>query len=134
MGTYSAKQRKIRTKIEGKEKLLRRLKNMDDAAANVLLSAAKEGGEIALNDAKWRCPVDTGALRDSLKLENGTVSKKKAEVRVDYDKSIKYGAFVELGANGRPGNPFMREAVDENLDEINKAVSESVARAIGGKM
>lgn len=91
MGTYSAKQRKIRTKIEGKEKLLQRLKNMENAAANVLLSAAKEGGEIALNDAKRRCPVDTGALRDSLKLENGTVSKKKAEVRVDYDKSIKYG-------------------------------------------
>lgn len=134
MGTYSAKQKRLRVKIEGGEKIVKRLKKMDEAAATVLQSAAREGGEIALADAKKRCPVDSGTLRDSLKLENGKATPKKAEVKVDYDKSVRYGAFVELGPGGRPGNPFMREAVDENLDEINRAITESVAKAVGGKM
>ncbi len=134
MGTYSAKQKRLRVRIEGGEKIVKRLKRMDEAAADVLLSAAREGGQIALKEAKSRCPVDTGTLRDSLKLEDGKSTPKKAEVKVDYDKSVRYGAFVELGTRGRPGNPFMREAVDENIDEINKTITESVAKAVGGKM
>lgn len=134
MGTYSAKQKRLKVKIEGGEKIVRRLKAMDDAAGNVLLSAAREGGKIALSDAQRKCPVDTGDLKASLKITDGKVTPTKADVKVDYDKSIKYGAFVELGANGRPGNPFMREAVDDNQEKINKAITESVAKAVGGKM
>jgi len=67
--SYSAKQKRLRVKVEGADKIVKALKDMEDGASKVLSAAAKAGGQIALSDAKRNCPVDTGALRDSLKME-----------------------------------------------------------------
>jgi len=131
---YSAKQRKVKVSLEGGKEIARRLRAMDTAASAILMKAAKAGGEVALEDAKRNCPVDTGALRDSLKMSENTSKPTKADVKIDYDKTLKYGTFVELGAKGRPANPFMREAVDENIDKINKTIAETLADAVGRKM
>lgn len=129
--SYSAKMKKVRVEIEGAQKLVKRLKAMDDAAASVLLKGAKAGGEIALQDARRHCPEDTGALKASLKLTDGTATKTKATVQVDYDRSLRYGTFVELGVRGRPANPFLRNAVDNNQEQINEAITAAVADAVG---
>ena len=42
---YSAKQRKVKVEIDGAEKIIKKLKAMDDAAGEVLMKAALEGGE-----------------------------------------------------------------------------------------
>ncbi len=60
---YSAKQRKVKTEIDGANKLVKDLKAMEDAAVNVMMAGAKAGGKIALEDAKRNCPVDSGALK-----------------------------------------------------------------------
>ena len=104
---------------------------MEDAASSVLLRGARAGGEIALDDARRNCPEDTGALKASLKLTDGKVTKTKATIQVDYDKSLKYGTHVELGARGRPANPFMRNAVDKNQEKINKAIVDEISKAVG---
>jgi len=131
---YTAKMKKVKGKIIGKDKLLRKLKAMDQVASNILMAAAKEGGAIALSKAKQDCPVDTGALRDSLKMTENIKKPKKADVKIDYDKSLKYGTHVELGARGRAANPFMREAVDNNIDKINEVITESISKAVRRKM
>lgn len=131
---YSAKQKKVKVNLEGKEKIVKRLKQMGEAAGNVLMESAMAGGKIALEDAKRNCPVDTGALKNSLKLSKDKQTKKKATVKVDYDKDIKYGTFVELGVRGREANPFLRNAVDSNQKNINEKIAENVAKAVGGKM
>lgn len=131
---YSAKQKKVKVNLEGKEKIVKRLKQMGEAAGNVLMESAMAGGKIALEDAKRNCPVDTGALKNSLKLSKDKQTKKKATVKVDYDKDIKYGTFVELGVRGREANPFLRNAVDNNQKNINEEIAENVAKAVGGKM
>ena len=130
MANYSAKQKKSNVKIIGGKEIAKRLKNMEDAAGSILMKAAMKGGEIALDESKARCPVDSGNLKNSLKLEELSSTPRKATVKVDYDKSIKYGAFVELGASGRKANPFMRNAVDENIDKINDAVTDELSRAV----
>ena len=127
---YSAKQRKVKVNIKGADKLAKDLKAMDAAAASVLMKGAKAGGQIALEDARANCPVDTGALKASLKLSEDKKTAIKATVKVDYDRSIKYGAFVELGARGRPGNPFLRNAVDKNQDRINQSIIKEIAKAM----
>ena len=132
--SYTAKQRKVKVRVEGAEKIVKRLKAMDDAAASVLLAGAKAGGQIALDDAKRNCPEDTGALKASLKLTDVKVTNTKATVQVDYDKSLRYGTFVELGARGRPANPFLRNAVDGNQEKINQAITDTVATAVGRSM
>ena len=116
--------------IEGANEIVKDLKAMNDAAAAVLMSGAKKGGEIALDDARQNCPVDTGALKASLELTEDKATATKATVKVDYDKSIRYGTFVELGARGRPGNPFLRNAVDNNINKINDAIVKEISNAV----
>lgn len=107
---------------------------MEDTAAAALMQAAKAGGKIALEQAKRNCPVDTGALKQSLHLTEGKATNTKATVQVDYDKSLKYGTHVELGSRNRPANPFMRNAVDENQNQINEAITAELSRAVGRKI
>ena len=132
--SYSAKQRKVKTTVEGASALVKDLKAMEDAAAAALMQAAKAGGKIALEDAKRNCPVDSGALKQSLHLTEGKATNTKATVQVDYDKSLKYGTHVELGSRNRPANPFMRNAVDENQNQINDAITAELSRAVGRKI
>ncbi len=98
------------------------------------MKGAKAGGQIALNDARQHCPVDTGALKASLDLSEVSATKTKATVKVDYDKSLKYGTHVELGARGRPANPFLRNAVDNNQDRINEEIVDEISKAVGKKI
>lgn len=131
---YSAKQKKVKVAIEGADKIVKKLKAMDDAAGVVLMKAALEGGEIALNEAKRNCPVDTGTLRNSLKLEKVKQTKTKATVKIDYDKSLKYGTHVELGTKHIAAQPFLRNSVDENQSNISSEITDTVSDAVGGKM
>ena len=128
---YSAKQRKMKVEVEGAAKLAKELKSMEDGASSVLLKGARAGGQIALEDARRNCPEDTGALKASLKLTDGKVTATKATIQVDYDKALKYGTHVELGARGRPANPFLRNAVDDNQDAINEAIVKEITKALG---
>lgn len=132
--SYSAKQRKVKTTVEGAKELARDLKAMEDAAAAVLMQGAEEGGKIALDHARQHCPVDTGALKASLQLTDAKATPTKATVQVDYDKKITYGTHVELGTRGRPGNPFLRNAVDSNQERINQAIVARIAQAVGRKI
>lgn len=127
---YSAKQRKVKVSVEGGEKLVKEIKELESAAADVLMKGAKAGGQIALEDARRNCPVDTGALKASLQLAEVSATERKATVKVDYDKSLKYGTHVELGARGVPANPFLRNAVDENQDQINEAIVAEITKAV----
>ena len=88
---YSAKQKRVKATVEGASSLVKDLKAMEDAAAQVMMAGAKAGGKIALEDAKRNCPVDTGALKQSLHLTEGKATATKAIVHVDYDKSLKIG-------------------------------------------
>jgi len=132
--SFRVKQKKLRVKIIGAEEIVKRLKSMESAAETILMTAAKAGGKIALDNAKQNCPVRTGALKNSLKLEEGKATPKRADIKIEYDKSIKYGTFVELGAKGKAANPFMRNAVDKNLDKINKKITETISDSVGKKM
>ena len=69
-----------------------------------------------------------------MELTEDKATATKATVKVDYDKSIRYGTFVELGARGRPGNPFLRNAVDNNIDKINDAIVKEISNAVGRKL
>lgn len=131
---YSAKQKKVKVAIEGADKIVKKLKAMDDAAGDVLMKAAMEGGQIVLEEAKRNCPVDTGTLRNSLKLTKDKQTKTKATVKIDFDKSLKYGTHVELGTKSQPAQPFLRGSVDEKQNEINVEITDTVSDAVGGNM
>ena len=127
---YSAKQRKVEGTVKGAKQIAKELKDMGENAKDILTVAATSGGNIVLKDAIEHCPVDTGALKNSLKLRVSKVSPTKAEITVEYDKSLKYGTFVELGVKGREPNPFLRNAIDNNVQQINDAIIQQLAKGI----
>ena len=127
---YSAKQRKLQGNIKGAKEIAKELKQMGESAKDILSVAANAGGQIALEDAKKNCPVRTGALKNSLKVRVSKQSPTKAEVIIEYDKSLKYGTFVELGARGLPANPFLRNAIDKNVQAINNKITEIVTTEV----
>lgn len=127
---YSAKQKKISGSVGGAKEIAKELKEMGEGAIDILTQAANAGGEIALKYAIEHCPVKTGALKNSLKAHVSKQSETKAEITIDYDKSLKYGTFVELGTKGKPANPFLRNAVDNNIQQINEAITEAVAKGV----
>ena len=85
---YSAKQRKVAGNVKGANEIAKELKEMGDSAKDILTIAANAGGQIALEDAKKNCPVRTGALKNSLKVRVSKQSPTKAEVTIEYDKSV----------------------------------------------
>lgn len=127
---YSARQKKVKVSIQGAQELAKELRTMGEKASDILSVSAQAGGKIALDYAKANCPVKTGALKNSLKQSVNKVSETKADVVIDYDKTLYYGTFVELGVKGRSPNPFLRNAVDNNIKEINNAIVEAVAKGV----
>ena len=122
-----------RTHIEGLAEVQKLFEDMGDAATEVLDNAAKDGAEIVFNDAKQKVPVDSGKLRDSLILKKSKT--KNAKVRSQYYVSKKSGAEhfapVELGTSKMKAQPFLRPAIDENMQTIARTINDSVLRAIG---
>ncbi|MDW7651313.1 MAG: HK97 gp10 family phage protein [Bacillota bacterium] len=129
----AAKQRKLRVSIEGADEVAKLLEDLGEAAGSILEQAAEAGGKIALDDAKRRCPVDTGALKASLYLAKSKTRKPeiKREVKISPGKKEYYGTFVELGTANINPQPFMRPAIDENQDRIAKAINQKVLSALG---
>jgi len=71
------------------------------------------GGE-AVDKAKDLCPVDTGRLRDSIRV----VSEDEVEILIGTD--VPYAIPVEMGTAHQAAQPFLRPSID--ADEAAKAV------------
>lgn len=91
--------------------------------------ALENGAEKIVADAKSRCPVRTGKLKDSIhaeKKKDGMSYKIVADAKSDTGKKEYYGKVVEY----RPGGqPFIYPAMDVNrkniIDSIGNAISEA---------
>jgi len=104
-------------------------------AKSHLRKALKAGMKVLQEDAKSRAPVDTGALRDSIKtlvVLNANKESGRATVGPTQDPGLKkdgqsysespalYGMFVEFGVPSRhiERQPFMRPAFDAQADAV----------------
>nr|DAT34275.1 MAG TPA: type I neck protein [Caudoviricetes sp.] len=93
-------------------------------AAKAAKAALKEGADGVVEDAKSRCPVKTGALRDSIHAEvkrNGTYIKVVADAQND---GVYYGKVVEFST--KINKPFLYPAIDAGRDSIR----DNIARAV----
>ncbi len=61
----------------------------------------------ALEEAQYRCPVDTGKLKNSLKVKTERVEKNRVETTLSTD--VYYGAYVEFGTGRRGNYPYSDE-------------------------
>jgi HK97 gp10 family phage protein len=70
-------------------------------------------GEFVEGDAKLRCPVDTGNLRNSI---NYKVDEEELSVKIG--TNVDYAPYVELGTSKQKAQPFLVPSLVENENEI----------------
>jgi hypothetical protein len=72
-----------------------------------------------VEEAKQICPVQTGRLRDSIRLEPGQDALSYyliADPRNDQGKG--YGLFVHEGSEKQPSQPFFEIALNDQLPDL----------------
>ncbi len=72
------------------------------------VAVAKAGTRIE-NEAKQKCPVDTGRLRSSIGMRPGVDGK---GMYVDVGSDVEYAAAVEFGTFRTRAQPYLRPALD----------------------
>lgn len=97
--------------------------------------ALAAGADMIVEDAKSRCPVRTGKLKESIKArevkvegvdEDGVLYEISADAT--NKKGIAYGQFVEF--DPRIAKPFLYPAMDACRDIIKADVKEAIQEAI----
>lgn len=105
------------------------LRQRGQKAVEMAAAEVKKQAGIIRDDAKSRCPVDTGKLAESIKVveyNGGLYCRISADAR--NKKGIAYGQFVEF--DPRIARPFMYPAFDAHRDEAAEAIKEAVRRAL----
>jgi HK97 gp10 family phage protein len=121
----------------------------------VFEAAFSHGASQMLQEVKAKCPVDTGALRDSLYVttedrtheggrdmaphHTGRVGKLSVQNTFAYiTTDSSYAYFVELGTRYMPAHPFMRPAVDQGMsafvERVGDIVVSNIMTAFAGRM
>lgn len=117
-----------RGSVRGIDDAVRRLRELGEHVLTAAKQALKEGADMVVNDAKSRCPVRTGALKNSIKaesLEYGAAYEISADAK--NQNNVAYGQFVEFSPNG---HPFLYPALDANVDTIKEDVKRAIQGAI----
>lgn len=74
--------------------------------------------------AKKKCPVDTGNLRNSI----SNKVKTEGENAVYIGTNVEYAPYVELGARGRKGVHFLRDAAADHTDVYKRIIKDDYNR------
>ena len=118
--------------IIGLKELEDKLSNLDVKLSKALDEALNEIAEKIRDDAKSFVPVDTGALRKSIRIE------KKGKLQVSIvaggggvinprtGREVDYAGYVEFGTSRMNPQPYMQPALEKNRDEILRIVKEKV--------
>jgi HK97 gp10 family phage protein len=81
----------------------------------------------AVQDAKNNAPVETGRLRDSIRIEEGPDPMSYYFICDPKDEQGNpYAIFPERGTELQPGQYFMQNALADNLPRIEEKVKEKV--------
>jgi len=126
----------MQIEILGLKELEDKLSNLEGKLSSVLDEALDAIAEKIRDDAKNFAPVDTGALRKSIRTE-----KKKLKVSVvagdggvinpRTGREVDYAGYVEFGTSRMSPQPYMQPALEKNLNEISRIVKDKVYEVLG---
>ncbi|MBR3746932.1 MAG: HK97 gp10 family phage protein [Selenomonadaceae bacterium] len=104
------------------------LREMGEHVAEAVNRALKAGAYRIAADAKNRCPVDTGKLRNSIDV-NQSRSGNRFVVSADAENDgYHYAAHVEF--DPQINKPYMYPALDANKQQIYEDARNAASRAI----
>lgn len=108
-------------------KTIAALREIGEHVVDAAKAALKNGAYRVVADAKNRCPVRTGKLRDSIKAvpnRDGSVYEIEANAQ---NNGVYYGAIVEFSP--KINKPFMYPAMDANRQQIRDNIDAAITNA-----
>lgn len=112
----------------GLPETIRQLREMGEHVFQAAKDALKQGAAEVVADAKSRCPVRTGKLRDSIKAEpNSTGTEYNISANAQNDKGEYYGQYVEFSP--AINQPFLYPAMEANYGRVMGNIRAAVNRA-----
>jgi len=100
------------------------LKKMNPAIQQALSRFLKKAGIIVKSSAKANAPVDTSNLR-------GGISSRPEGIRqVIIGPNVDYGIYQEFGTKYMKAQPYMRPALQDNIDNIRDIFLKEINLAI----
>lgn len=121
----------LKLDVVGAVELINAFKALDENAVYKLTNPSIAAANVVLKKAKDLVPVDSGDLKQKLKVRNPTKASKRAyriTAQVAFPRSVAYGVPLELGHNvvvkgNKTGQvvrarPYLRPAADQSKDEV----------------
>jgi HK97 gp10 family phage protein len=119
---------KVAVQVRGLEQLKLELSRLNTVtAARLSKNAAMAGARVAVKRAKLSAPVETGALRASIKAMRPPEGQRQGQRVALAGSKLFYSRFVELGTVHMPARSFLRRAVDEGVVEIRAKIEENLS-------
>lgn len=118
-----------RGNISGVDEAVRKLQAIGHDVLFAAELALAEGVDQIVQDAKSRCPVKTGALRDSIKavdVADGAAYEISANAK--NAQGIPYGQFVEFSP--KINRPFLYPAIEANIQFVRQEIKAAIKEAI----
>lgn len=113
-------------KIEGTEAFKAKLKNMENACSSKeATEVGRAGGEVIARIARQNVHVVTGALKGTIRVEDGD-EPGVAKVVAGGINGVDYAVDEEFGNSRRPPHPFLRPAADTGKSEARTVMRRRV--------
>lgn len=114
--------------VEGLEELQRALEGFGGDWSEVASEALGIGLATLESAAKVNAPVDTGRLRSSIASQiERTVG---SEIVGKVGSNVEYASYQEYGTKYQSGKPYLRPALEQNLNTVVKQFEEGINRAL----
>ncbi|WP_337177658.1 HK97-gp10 family putative phage morphogenesis protein [Paludisphaera sp.] len=124
-------------RVRGLSQLKRRCKAVSRGVAVAVDAGVVDGAEAIAADARTRAPVDSGELRDAIKVEHPPRLGSRSEAVVVVDPADIEGdyhpAYAEFGTSKMPARPFLTPAADAGRRTILRRVAARARRALNRK-
>ncbi len=88
-----------------------------------------EVGDTVEQAAKELVPVETGALRDSIRHQVGTDAQGPYVDVIAGSEEVDYAALVEFGSGHGPPQPFLSTAAEAERARIQEELRDEIVRA-----
>jgi HK97 gp10 family phage protein len=115
----------ITANIKGMPDLLRELQRLSEAAqGRVARNMAMGAARVVAKHARALAPVDTGALKKSVKARRGKQRLAKGQALAFANAADFKSHWLEYGTVHQPAQPYLRPALDANQAEIRQKMVE----------
>lgn len=114
--------------VIGMDELLKDLEKLPDTLSKKYVRQAMVAGQqIIMDDLKSHVPVDTGTLRDSIKIES---KGKNGNIYVNVITTVPYAAPLEYGTDKKPADGTFRRVADSKQDEVAEQILNAIGNAV----